>query len=155
MADFPQVCARVSDAAVTRFTGGALPAEQVRPMFQELIKTQNGKAPYGNRAIVLKTNQLNIGYCGLSDLPHTAEKLIELSYGLNREYWGNGYATEAAAALLSHALNELGLPEVVSAIHPRNTASIRVAEKLGLSFRKKMEWPGQGQVNLYAIRRPV
>lgn len=155
MADFPQVCARVSDADVTRFTGGALPAERARLMFQELIKTQNTKAPFGNRAIVLKTNLLNVGYCGLSDLPHTAEKLIELSYGLNREYWGNGYATEAAAALLSHALNELGLPEVVSAIHPRNTASIRVAEKLGLSFRKKMEWPGQGQVNLYAIRRPV
>jgi ribosomal-protein-alanine N-acetyltransferase len=150
MTDLPQVLARVRDPEVTRFTGGTVSPEKATRLFQQVIDRQAERFPFGHRAIVLRASQLNIGYCGLGDLPHVAEKLIEISYGLNREFWGQGYATEAATALLRHGFEELKLAEVVAAIHPQNVASIRVAEKLGLTYRKRINWPGQGQVNLYA-----
>jgi ribosomal-protein-alanine N-acetyltransferase len=153
VADFPQVCARVSNAEVTRFTGGTLSYEEARQLFQKAVDRQADTSPFGHRAIVLKASYLNIGYCGLGDLPHVTEKMIELSYGLNREHWGQGYAKEAAAALLQQGFSELKLTEVVAAIHPQNLASLRVAIKLGLAYRRKIDWPGQGQVNLYALRR--
>ncbi|WP_205944781.1 GNAT family N-acetyltransferase [Pelagibius litoralis] len=51
--------------------------------------------------------------------------------------WGRGYATEAAAPVLAHALQGLGLDAVVADIDPLNAASIRVAEKLGLVFAEE------------------
>jgi RimJ/RimL family protein N-acetyltransferase len=55
----------------------------------------------------------------------------ELAYGLRRDRWGLGYATEAAQACVRHALEELGLERIVADVEPDNTASIRVLEKCG------------------------
>ncbi len=57
---------------------------------------------------------------------------LEIGWRFHRHVWGKGYATEAARAILTHAL---GIPEVlrvVADVHPQNAASIRVAEKIGL-----------------------
>src|SRR6266446_8997118 len=56
---------------------------------------------------------------------------IEIGWRLVRAAWGRGYATEAARPVLDHALNTLGLPEVIADIDPANTASVNVASKLG------------------------
>lgn len=64
----------------------------------------------------------------------------ELGWGVDPPLWGRGYATEAALAALEHAWT-LGIPRVVSLIHPQNTASIRVAEKLGESPHSTVRWP--------------
>jgi RimJ/RimL family protein N-acetyltransferase len=63
----------------------------------------------------------------------------ELGWKLGREYWGGGYATEAALACRDWALGELGLTRVISLIALENTASIRVAEKIGESFEREVE----------------
>ncbi len=55
----------------------------------------------------------------------------ELGYALARPYWGKGYATEAGGSALAWAFGTLGLTSLVSYIHPDNTASVRVAERLG------------------------
>jgi len=49
-----------------------------------------------------------------------------------RQHWGQGFATEAARAVLAHALRVLRIDPVVAIVDPRNLASIRVAEKIGL-----------------------
>jgi RimJ/RimL family protein N-acetyltransferase len=59
----------------------------------------------------------------------------EIGWRLRRDAWGAGFATEAARALLEHAFTTLGLAEVVADIHPENTRSVRVAEKIGLLLR--------------------
>ena len=56
---------------------------------------------------------------------------FEVGWTLKREFWGKGYATEAARHSLEYAFNELDKPHVISLIHPDNHASIRVAERLG------------------------
>lgn len=56
---------------------------------------------------------------------------FEIGWLLGREYWGRGYATEAARAALDWAFSTLSETHVISLIHPENRNSIRVAEKLG------------------------
>jgi RimJ/RimL family protein N-acetyltransferase len=56
---------------------------------------------------------------------------FELGWVLRRQFWGRGYATEGARAALGLAFTRLRQPHVVSLIHPNNSASVRVAERLG------------------------
>jgi ribosomal-protein-alanine N-acetyltransferase len=55
----------------------------------------------------------------------------ELSYGLRRDRWGIGYATEAARACVRHGFENMGLTKIVADVDPANTASARVLEKCG------------------------
>jgi RimJ/RimL family protein N-acetyltransferase len=56
---------------------------------------------------------------------------IEIGWRLRRAAWGQGFATEAAAALLHHGFRNAGLTEVVADIRQDNHASLGVARKLG------------------------
>jgi ribosomal-protein-alanine N-acetyltransferase len=58
---------------------------------------------------------------------------LEIFYSLAPGSWGQGYATEAARAVLDHALGPLGLPEVLAEVDEGNTASIAVIERLGMT----------------------
>jgi RimJ/RimL family protein N-acetyltransferase len=60
---------------------------------------------------------------------------IEIGWRLRRTCWGRGFAAEAAGRLLAYAFTTLRLPEVIADIHPGNSASLRVAEKIGLKRR--------------------
>jgi RimJ/RimL family protein N-acetyltransferase len=80
----------------------------------------------------------------------------EVGWTLGSEYWGQGYATEAATACRDWALGELGLTRLVSVIAPTNVASIRVAEKIGETFERE-DLPGpyfKQQVDLYSLGNP-
>lgn len=55
-----------------------------------------------------------------------------LGYNLSRAHWGHGFATEAAAAVIKAAFQSFGLRKVIAHADARNTASIRVMEKLGM-----------------------
>jgi len=68
---------------------------------------------------------------------------FELAWKLARRWWGNGYATEGARAALDYAFTALNKDRVISLIHPENTASIRVAERLGESLQGRTEMMGE------------
>ena len=70
-----------------------------------------------------------LGYISLHTLPDYTE--VELGYRFRRAAWGQGFATEAAAACLDHAFRTLGLAEVVAVVDPENLGSLRVIAKLG------------------------
>ena len=67
---------------------------------------------------------------------------LEVGWVLGRRYWGRGFATEAARAALHHAFSALGARRVISLIHPDNERSIRVAERLGERFDRRVELSG-------------
>jgi len=69
------------------------------------------------------------GTVGLRPLDDTG---LEIFYSLAPGSWGRGYATEAARAVLAHALGTLGLPEVLAEVDEGNTASVAVVERLGM-----------------------
>ena len=82
-------------------------------------------------AIVRSDHSQLIGRCGirLSDAEQTEAMLW---YVLAQDAWGHGYAAEAAQAVLAFGFEELRLHRIFVEIDPRNAASLRVAEKVGL-----------------------
>jgi ribosomal-protein-alanine N-acetyltransferase len=89
---------------------------------------------YGLWSVVENTSGRIIGFCGLRS--GDEEGVPELLYGLLPRYWGHGFATEAAQAVLSYAF-ALGYPEVVAATDVPNDASARVLERLGMRFTRR------------------
>lgn len=67
---------------------------------------------------------------------------VEVAYRLARSAWGQGIATEAAGALVAHALGPLALPRVVAVTYPANQASQRVLDKLGFERHGLREYKG-------------
>lgn len=58
---------------------------------------------------------------------------VEIGWRFAHEYWGRGYATESARALLAFAFTRLGLDEVVAMTVPANARSRRVMERIGMT----------------------
>jgi RimJ/RimL family protein N-acetyltransferase len=81
-----------------------------------------------------------LGTCGIA---RRDGQPPELGYVLGVSYWGNGYATEAARAVIDHAFSDLGDDALVAGARVSNPASRRVLEKCGF------QWTGVG---LYRIR---
>jgi ribosomal-protein-alanine N-acetyltransferase len=76
----------------------------------------------------------------------------ELGWGLAREHWGQGYATEAALALRDWAFERRGLSRLISLIQHGNMPSVRVAEKIGETLERDVEVRGKATW-LYAVER--
>jgi RimJ/RimL family protein N-acetyltransferase len=76
----------------------------------------------------------------------------EVGYLLGRQWWGRGYATEAAAATMSWGFRELAFDELISLIDPENHRSIAVATRLGESRRGETTLLGT-PVLIYGISR--
>lgn len=89
------------------------------------------------------------GTCGL--LYRDNLDVIDVGFAFLPEFWGRGYATEAAGAMLDHGRRTLGIERIVGLTSPDNAGSIRVLEKLGMSFERevKMSEDDPGSV-LYA-----
>ena len=109
---------------------------------------------FGQWVIEEKQRGELIGRIGLFKHPDwTADRTNdEVGWLLARSTWGNGFATEGGRASLGFAFGQLGLPRVVSITQPANARSLRVMERLGLSFVGRTWWRG-GEVIWYAIDR--
>ena len=83
-------------------------------------------------AVVEKTSERLIGWCGLWRLKETGE--TEIGYAIAGEFQGKGLATEAAAAFLAYGFETLKLDKIAAVAVPENTASRRVMEKLGMHY---------------------
>lgn len=103
----------------------------------QAFETQFGYSPW---AVVAKESGRLIGRCGLIPQEIGGNPEVELTYLFGAEYWGMGYATEAAGAVKAHALAEFGLARVVSLIHVNNIASRRVAEKIGMKRERLVQF---------------
>lgn len=74
-----------------------------------------------------------IGQAGLIHWCYQLEQSeIELAFRMHKRFWGHGYATELANALIDWGLNELNIPRIISPVHPDNQAPRHVLEKVGM-----------------------
>jgi RimJ/RimL family protein N-acetyltransferase len=80
---------------------------------------------------------------------------VEIGWLLRREAWDAGLATEGATAALTFAFDVVGATEVISLIDPRNTRSIRVAEKLGERYEHDLDHNGKAVVVYRTRQRPT
>lgn len=65
----------------------------------------------------------------------------EIGWGITREHWGKGYASEGAAAAMDYAFDVLGWQEVIHCVHEDNLASQGVAKKLGSRNLRRVKLP--------------
>jgi RimJ/RimL family protein N-acetyltransferase len=61
-------------------------------------------------------------------------RCAEIGFSFAPDQWGNGYATEAAAAAIDHLFAETAVTRILGQLHPANTASARTLERLGFVF---------------------
>ncbi|MDR1430817.1 MAG: GNAT family N-acetyltransferase [Propionibacteriaceae bacterium] len=76
-----------------------------------------------------------IGQCGLTRQLIAGADVLEVGYLFNRAYWHCGYATEAARACIAYAFEHGLADEVWAQVRDSNTASGRVAERLGMTLK--------------------
>jgi RimJ/RimL family protein N-acetyltransferase len=95
-----------------------------------------------------------LGYCGLVPQDVAGREELEIGYLLGRRHWHQGYATEAAVACRDFAFRRYEVPRVVSLIAPANAASIAVARRVRMTFRRQIEkW--DRAIAVYALDRPT
>jgi [ribosomal protein S5]-alanine N-acetyltransferase len=111
------------------FDGAMLSAGEVTEAIEDSTR-HFGRAGYGLWLVYRQDGTDLVGTAGLRPLDELG---LEIFYSLAPASWGKGYATEAARAVLDHALGPLGLPEVLAEVDEGNTASIAVIERLGMT----------------------
>ncbi len=87
---------------------------------------------YGLFSVTVNDNGLLIGDCGLEHMDLEGKPDAEIGNDLCSDYWNQGLATEAAAAIRDYTFQTLRLPRLISLIPQNNTASQRVAKKIGM-----------------------
>lgn len=110
-------------------------------------------AGLGRFACVEKSTGKVVGIVGLRPAPE--HESFAFGYRILPEYWGQGFATEAATTLLQYGYHQLKLDNILATVFPENKASVRVLEKLGLVFEKEVLLAETAQTLwLYQARSP-
>ena len=121
------------DPEVIRYTHDPLTdVEEARKVLEEVILPQYILYDHGRWAVHLRSGLEFIGWCGLKYLTETNE--VDLGYRFKKNFWGNGYATEAARACIKYGFATLNLQRIVGRALPANLASIKVLEKCGMEY---------------------
>ena len=143
-----------SDPEVMRYVGSPAgvksPAETAARARLRIRETQRGDyEPLGFWRIEGRADRAFHGVgalirmpAGNREGPGDSDVDVEVAYRLARNAWGQGIATEAAGALVAHALGPLALPRVVAVTYPENQASQRVLDKLGFERHGLREYKG-------------
>lgn len=95
------------------------------------------------------------GLVGFAGFLRSEAEAPSLVYGVRPDFWGRGYATEAARAVLDYALESLGVPSVRAEVDEPNAESARVLEKLGMRRTGRALVEGRPLVYFEVYRRPT
>lgn len=92
---------------------------------------------FGLYLVELKDTGQPIGMCGL--IRRNMLNDVDIGYAYLPRYWSKGYAIEAALAMKQYAREVIGLKRMVAVVDPQNTGSIRLLEKLGMTFDRMVK----------------
>jgi ribosomal-protein-alanine N-acetyltransferase len=103
-------------------------------------------------SVILKDNGELIGDCGLETDEIDGRTVVGIGFDFQRVYWGKGYATEAAQAVLEYGFRRFEFDSISAWIDPENTPSQRVAERIGMKVERHVTRGGK-KYALYSIKR--
>lgn len=137
-----------ADPEVMKYTGDV--------SFESLEQTKNfiqnypdyRKNGFGRNAVLLKETGEFLGWCGLKKL---SDGTVDIGYRFLKRHWNKGYATESAKAMIDYGFAHYNLTEIIGNAAIENPASIRVFEKLGMSYANTRNYDGLGNAVLYNI----
>ena len=151
-ADTAFICGLLNEPGFTKYIGdkGVRTEDDARQYLREGPIDSYEKHGFGLYIVRLSGSGDAIGICGL--LQRDGFDIPDLGFAFCEEYWGQGYASEAARAVLEYGRSELGLDRIIAMADAANEASVRVLEKLGFRFERKVTMPGDTvEVSLYRI----
>jgi [ribosomal protein S5]-alanine N-acetyltransferase len=137
------------NAPLARALGVQVPASwpleaydaQVRAFFAATLGHRPWQSGWWGWFWIRREGRLLVGSGGFKG-PPSAGGGVELGYAVLPEHQKQGYASEAAAALVAWALAQPGVHHVAAEAHPHNAASRRVLEKCGLRYLREGDEPG-------------
>lgn len=151
-----------ADPEVMRYlgVGKVLSRDETEQSLRRMLRSFDVDG-FGQLAVERKVDGELMGRCGFlvwdaETLTPTTETVatgpteLEVGYTLGRDFWGRGYATEAATVVRDQALGPMGRSRLIAFIRHENHASARVAEKIGMRHEQDvtlMELPAR----LYAL----
>lgn len=140
--DFPLARALWGDATVTRWIGGPFDDAEVERMLRQQIEFHE-RAGVQYYLVFLRERDQHVGCCGLRprDDPHAP---LELGFHLLPEHWGQGFASEAARAVIDFAFSVRGAPALFAGHHPENVSSRRLLSRLGFEHTHDELYPPTG-----------
>ena len=150
--DAPFILRLLNEPSWHRFIGdkGVRTLDHARSYLQDGPLAMYERTGIGLLLMALKSGDVPIGLCGLirrETLPD-----IDIGFALLPAFWGGGHAFEAARAVLAFGRKTLRLRRIVAITSPDNERSIRLLERLGLSFERKVRLAGSDEeIALYAI----
>ena len=136
LSDAPFVLELVNDPSWIRFIGdrGIRTLAQAEAYLREGPMASYAEHGFGLYLVRRTVDGMRLGICGLikrPSLPH-----VDIGFAFLPQFTGQGYAFEAATAVLHHARHDLNLTTIVAITAPNNHRSIKLLEKLGLRFQK-------------------
>lgn len=133
MGDWRSVQDYASDPEVVRYVDFGPNSEEDSKIFTQKALDQQNEQSRKNftLAIVLKAKNALIGSCGIY-MSNSDNREGYIGYVLNRNFWGQGYATETARALLEFGFSRVKLHRIFATCDAENVASAHVLEKIGM-----------------------
>lgn len=129
--DFEDVCKLLQDPVVMYAYEGAFSLQEVRDWMEKQFRRYREDG-FGLWGVMKKDKGELIGQCGLTYQEYAGRRVVEIGYLFRKEFWHQGYATEAAVACKTYAFDVLGCDEVYSIIRDTNIASQKVARRNGM-----------------------
>jgi len=112
--------------------------------------TSYEKFGFGLWMVETKSPVAPIGICGL--LKRDALEDVDIGYALLPEFWSQGYALEAASAVVLYAREKLGLKRVAAVTNSDNQSSIRLLEKMGFKYERMVRLSeDSAEIKLFVI----
>ena len=148
--DAPFILELVNQPSWLRFIGdkGVRTLDDARRYIAEGPQAMYARHGLGLYRVDLKPEGKPIGLCGL--IRRDTLDDVDIGFAFLPDYWGRGYAHEAAAATMAYGRTVLRLPRIVAIVSPDNQASIRLLEKLGLRYERNLRLAeGADEVKLF------
>lgn len=131
--------------------GGKTPKENARLAVERQLNRYK-RQTYGLQALIEKSTGSLVGQCGLLQQEIKSQRRLEIGYQLFNDYWGKGFATEAACLFRDYGFRELDAPEIIAIINVDNLPSQRVATRIGMTQSDEMDYLGH-HTYIYQIDR--
>jgi RimJ/RimL family protein N-acetyltransferase len=107
---------------------------------------------FGLYLVQLTETQEAIGMCGLIKRDHFDD--VDIGFAFLPDMSGKGYAYEAASATLDYAKQTLGIGRIIAITNSNNVRSIKLLNKLGLGYEKKVKMPEEKEELLLFANEP-